>query len=274
MSDAGVDDRFEFAIALAREGGDLTVPYFYSPDLQIERKPDNSYVTLADKEAERLMRARIEATFPDDGIVGEEWGEKSGSSGFTWYLDPVDGTEAFVRGVPLYGTLVACVREGVSEIGVIFMPALSQIIFAKRGDGAFWVTELPRFAESPGLPANTRKARVSDVSDPGEACLITTHNEWWKETGREAVLARLLGSFGIHRMWGHCYAPLMVATGKADVWVEPSAHDWDFAAAHLIVKEAGGTATSVQGVDTFADESLVISNGKLHDTAMKALEGF
>jgi histidinol phosphatase-like enzyme (inositol monophosphatase family) len=271
---AGFGGRLEFAIALAREGGDLTVPHFYSPELQIERKPDDSFVTVADKEAERLMRSRIKSRYPEDGIVGEEWGSEDGSSGFTWFLDPVDGTEAFVRGVPLYGTLVACGRDERGDIGVIYLPALSQVVYAQRGGGAWWASELPRFADSPETPSGVRRAAVSGVSKPEDACLITTHNEWWPRTGRAEVLARLTGSFGIHRMWGHCYAPFMVATGKADVFVEPSGHDWDFAAAKVVVEEAGGVTSSVQGEDSFKAGSLVVTNGKLHEAAMSALKGF
>lgn len=266
----------EFAVALAREGGDFTLPFFYSEDLQVDRKADDSHVTEADRGAEMLMRERIEARFPDDGIIGEEWGVKEGSSGRTWYLDPVDGTEAFVRGVPLYGTLVSMVRDGedMADVGVIYAPAISQIVFASRGGGAWWSSKQGLFADSPAMPVDVRRAMVSTVSDPDEACLLTTHEEWWERTGRSPVLASLLGSFGIRRMWGHCYAPMLVATGRADVWVEPSAHDWDFAPATLIIEEAGGAATSVSGERTFRGKSLVISNGKLHARALAALKGF
>ena len=268
--------RLQFAVSLAREGGDLTVPYFRSPNLQIELKPDSSFVTVADREAERLMRRRLDEAFPTDGVVGEEWGVKEGSSGFTWYLDPVDGTEAFVRGVPLYGTLVSCSRDERGDIGVIYLPALSDLCYAARGRGAWWWPEVPRIAGSgPEIDESAlRKAEVSTVSEPGEACLITTHNEWWTKTGRGAVLQRLLGSFGIHRMWGHCYAPFMVATGRADVFVEPSGHEWDFAAPKVIVDEAGGRATSVAGEDVFTGGSLVTTNGRLHRAVLDALRGF
>ena len=273
---AALRETLEFAVALAREGGDFTVPFFYSDELLIDHKPDASYVTEADRGAEKLMRERLAARFPDDGIIGEEWGRTEGTSGRTWFLDPVDGTEAFVRGVPLYGTLVACARDGedMADAGVIYLPALSQIVYASRSAGAWWASNVPRFTDSPGFSLDVRPAKVSDVSDPAEACLLTTHHEWWEKTGRADVLARLLGSFGVRRMWGHCYAPFMIATGKADVWVEPSAHEWDFAPATLIVEEAGGVATSVSGERTFRGGSLVISNGKLQETALDALEGF
>lgn len=271
-----LQDTLQFAVAIAREGGDFTLPFFYSDDLKVDRKSDNSHVTEADRGAEKLMRERIAERFPDDGIVGEEWGVKEGTSGRTWFLDPVDGTEAFVRNVPLYGTLVAAVQdgEGIADVGVIYLPAISQIVFASRGGGAWTAGQVPAFEESPEMLSEMRRARVSDVKEPTEACALSTHDEWWNVTGRSDVLARLIAAFGLRRGWGHCYAPALVATGMADVWVEPSAHDWDFAPVNLIIEEAGGMATSISGERTFRGENLVISNGKLHEHALAALEGF
>lgn len=275
-SQESLRETLEFAVALAREGGEFTLPFFHSDDLQVDRKSDNSHVTDADRGAEKLMRDRLTERFPDDAIVGEEWGEKAGTSGRTWFLDPVDGTEAFVRNVPLYGTLVSAARDGqrIADVGVIYMPAISQIVFASKDGGAWTARKVESFATSPEMPVDVRQAKVSDVGEPDEACLLTTHHEWWDRTGKEAVLRRLLESFGLRRMWGHCYAPVLVATGMADVWVEPSAHDWDFAPVNLIIEEAGGTATTISGEGTFRGKNLVISNGKLHERALAALEGF
>lgn len=266
--------RLEFAISLAREGGELTLDYFQSETLDIETKPDLSYVTEADRRAEELMRRRIAARYPDDAVVGEEQGTTEGDSGWTWYLDPLDGTAAFVRGVPLYGTLVACARDERGDLGVIYLPALAEIAFASRGSGAWWANHVPTLDSHPGTPDGARQARVSAVSAREQACLITTHNEWWAANGRGDVLRSLLTSFGTHRMWGHCYGSVMVATGRADVFVEPSGHDWDFAAARVIVEEAGGIATSVQGEETFKAGSFVATNGRLHQTALDALRDF
>ncbi len=275
-SQDSLKDTLEFAVALAREGGDFTLPLFHSTDLQVDRKADNSHVTEADRGTEKMMRERLEQRFPDDGIIGEEWGVKQGTSGRTWYLDPVDGTEAFVRNVPLYGTLVAAAQdgEGIADVGVIYLPAISQIVFASRGGGAWSASQIAPFAESPEMPIGLHRAQVSHVADPAEACALSTHDEWWRETGRGEVLTRLIEAFGLRRGWGHCYAPALVAMGNADVWVEPSAHDWDFAPVNLIIEEAGGRATSISGERTFRGENLVISNGKLHDHALAALEGF
>lgn len=276
MTTQTLRDTLEFAVALAREGGDFTVPLFYSADLQVDQKADFSYVTEADRGAEELMRERLAERFPDDSVVGEEFGGTKGTSGRTWFLDPVDGTEAFVHGVPLYGTLVACVRDDqpMADVGVIYLPAISQIIFASRGEGAWWKSLLPRYIDDKAMPEMVREAKVSNVSNPEDAYLLSTHHEWWFKTGRGDVLSQLIEAFGIERMWGHCYAPFLVATGRAEVWVEPSAHDWDFAPVNLIIEESGGTATSIHGDRTFRDESIVISNGHLHEVAVKALTGF
>ena len=126
---------------------------------------------------------------------------------------------------------------------MVYMPALSQIVFASKGEGAWTASQIPDFKSSPATPSDLRRARVSDVADPDEACALTTHEEWWGVTGRAQVLERLVAAFGIRRGWGHCYAPVLVATGMADVWVEPSAHDWDFAPSSLIIEEAGGKAS-------------------------------
>lgn len=275
-SESSLQDTLEFAISLAREGGDFTLPFFYASDLKVDRKADNSHVTEADRGAEELMRERLTERFPDDGIVGEEWGVKEGTSGRTWFLDPVDGTEAFVRKVPLYGTLVAAAQDGssVADVGVIYLPAISQIVYASKSNGSWTANKVPAFGEGPVIPPDVRRASVSDVSVPDDACLLTTHEEWWAREDKETVLKSLLGAFGIRRMWGHCYAPALVATGMADVWVEPSAHDWDFAAATLIIEEAGGRATTISGERTFRGKNLVISNGKLHDRALASLEEF
>lgn len=275
-SGSSLEDTLEFAVGLAREGGDFTLPFFYASDLKVDRKADNSHVTEADRGAEKLMRERLVERFPDDGIVGEEWGVKEGKSGRTWFLDPVDGTEAFVRNVPLYGTLVAAAQDGsrMADVGVIYLPAISQIVYASRGNGAWTANHVPAFGEGSVIPPDVRRASVSDVTDPDDACLLTTHEEWWARRDKETVLRSLLGAFGIRRMWGHCYAPALVATGMADLWVEPSAHDWDFAAATLIIEEAGGMATSISGERTFRGKNLVISNGKLHAHALAALKGF
>src|SRR5690554_729875 len=129
--------RLTFARTIAREAGDLTLRYFRKSDLQVDLKHDASPVTIADREAEQLLRARIAAAFAKDGILGEEFGEQSGKSGFRWILDPIDGTKSFIRGVPLYAVLIGVEYEQQSRVGVIHIPALNEMIYAAVGQGAW-----------------------------------------------------------------------------------------------------------------------------------------
>lgn len=270
--DRKLTQRLLYAIFLARLGGDSTLDEFQKTDLNVEIKIDGSFITKADRLAEKLMRSELSIKFPNDSIVGEEFGNHDGDSGWTWYLDPIDGTEAFVRGVPLYGTLVSCSQDNRDEIGVIYFPALSEIIFASENGGAWWANRVPKLSEEPKFSVPLKKAKVSRISNTNDACLITTHNEWWDKMGKSDILSNLLSGFGIHRMWGHCYGPAMVATGRADVFVEPSGHDWDFASARVIVEEAGGKATSIRGIETFQAGNIVATNGLLHNVTLDLLK--
>src|SRR6185369_14269244 len=135
---ADLQARLDLAVAIAREAGRHTLRYFRSDDLRVELKADDSPVTVADREAEKLLRERIAAAFPNDGILGEELGETAGTSGCRWILDPIDGTRAFVYGVPLYGTLVAMERDDESVLGVIYVAALEECVYAAVGHGAWY----------------------------------------------------------------------------------------------------------------------------------------
>src|SRR5438128_3507137 len=148
----------DFAVGIAREAGAMTLQYFKG-SFAAERKADNSFVTIADREAERFLRRQIEQTFPDDAILGEEEGEKSGRSGKRWIIDPIDGTYSFVHGVPLYAVLIGLEIDGESVLGVVNLPALDEIVFAARGIGCFW---------------NDRTVQVSSTASLEEALLLST----------------------------------------------------------------------------------------------------
>lgn len=131
-----MSDRGEWALAIAREAGEFTLRYFDDPGLQIDRKKDGTPVTLADRGAEELLRRRIAERFPDDAVLGEEFPDREGTSGYRWILDPIDGTKSFIHGVPLYTTLVGIEREGSPVAGVIVIPALGKGVYAEKGEGA------------------------------------------------------------------------------------------------------------------------------------------
>lgn len=169
--------RLNLAVEAAREAGEITLEYFRRDDLEVERKGDDSPVTVADRAAEQHLRQRIAEAFAEDGILGEEFPERPGSSGYRWILDPIDGTKSFIHGVPLYGTLVGVECEGESVIGVILIPALDECVYASIGQGA-WYT-------SGGDPP--RLARVSDKIQLAESCFLTSEVGSFDEIDRRGV---------------------------------------------------------------------------------------
>lgn len=256
--------RLDTAVGLAREAGRGTLDVFHSRQFAVDHKPDGSEVTAADRGAEELLRRRIEASFPGDGVLGEEFGERAGRSEFRWVLDPIDGTASFVRGVPLYGTLVAVQRRHAARwqgvAGVVYMPALDEVVFAGTGHGAW------HSARGGAEVA----ARVSGTRTLAESLAITTSNEYFRRVGCDRAWEALAARVKRTRGWSDCYAHLLVATGRADLSLEPSLHIWDIAPAAVIVTEAGGRVTDWRGGDEW-DRQALLSNGLLHDEAVRVL---
>lgn len=256
QQDLGV--RLETAIAAARSAGAITCDYFDGRSFDVEVKTDGTPVTVADREAEAHLRERISAAFPDDGIVGEEFAEKKGRSGFRWILDPIDGTKSFVHRVPLYGTLVGVEHEGQSVIGVIVLPALEEYIYAARGQGAWHVTR-----DRPAQPA-----RVSTVDRLADGLFVYSSPSSFVTTGRREVYERLRSGCKLARSWGDCYGYVLVATGRAEVMVDPAISIWDVAAMPPILCEAGGTFTDWQGNETIRARNAVATNGRVFEEVM------
>ncbi len=252
----------DFAVRAAREAGLLTLRYFGRSDLEVELNENQTPVTAADRGAEELLRERIAKEFPQDGILGEEYGEQEGTSGRRWIVDPVDGTVSFVRGVPLYGTLVALEQDGEAVVGVIHMPVLSETAYAAVGCGAWW----DRGGEEVA-------ARVSGVSDPKRAMFCTTSVGGFDRAGCPDLYAKLRAHLGKDRGWSDCYGHLLVATGRIDVMVDPVMAVWDCAALKPVVEEAGGTFTDLAGVATHGGGSAVSSNGHLHAGVLELARG-
>ena len=198
--------RLQLAFAAAREAGRITLEYFRREDLQVERKPDDSPVTAADRQAEEHLRERIAAAFPEDAILGEEFPDRPGSSGYRWILDPIDGTKSFIHGVPLYGTLVAVEHAGESVLGVIHIPALAESVYAAAGAGAWYV-----HADDPPRPA-----KVSTRRPLSRGLFLTSEVGNFGAIGRRDVYDRLEATARLTRSWGDCYGYLMVATGRAE----------------------------------------------------------
>ncbi|MCX8251738.1 MAG: inositol monophosphatase family protein [Dehalococcoidia bacterium] len=265
--------RLEFAVGAARAAGELALGYYQSTDLVVDRKSDASPVTRADREAEQLIRASLSESFPDDAILGEEFGEQSGSTGYRWYLDPVDGTESFIRGVPLWGTTIGLELGGQPVAGVVALPALNEIVWAGNGLGAWWANRVSPLQEGETLPDEVRPARVSDVSNIADAFMTSTSVKTFDEVGTFAGYDRLRKVVSEDRGWGDCYGYLLVATGRIDIHIDPEMNIWDVAPMPTIIEEAGGRATDLDGKRGIDLENLIATNGQLHDRVLELLNG-
>lgn len=246
----------EFAVDVTREAGRLTLRYFQeSPE--VELKADDTPVTVADRAAEELLRERIGRAFPSHGVLGEEFGEQIGSEPARWILDPIDGTFAFVSGVPLYTNLVGLEWQGEMVLGVIYAPALDEIAYGATSLGARW---------------NDRPARVSDVATLSEARLATTSTQLLAAHGRESAYSRLRDRCQTDRGWADAYAFLLLASGRVDIVIEPITSVWDTAAPRAVVVAAGGSFTDWRGNATHLAPEALATNGNLLEAALDALE--
>jgi histidinol-phosphatase len=261
-STADLEIRLSLAVAAAREAGDLTLKYYRREDLNVETKKDNTPVTMADRQAELLLRERIAAAFPDDSIFGEEYPEQPGTSGFRWILDPIDGTKSFIHGVPLYGTLIGVEFEKRSVLGVIRIPAQDECVYAAKGQGAWHL-----LSDKPPKPAH-----VSTCKSMSEALFLNSEVRCFDDTGRRAAYDRLQNAARLARTWGDCYGYMMVATGRADVMVDPIMALWDAAALQPILEEAGGVFTDWQGRPTIHSGEGIATNGLLLDEVLRLVK--
>lgn len=230
MIDQEIQQRLNWALDGSRDAAELVLTYYQQSDLQVETKADSTPVTLADQGAEQLLRAQIARYFPQDGILGEEFGSTEGTSGFRWILDPIDGTKSFVHGTPLFGTLVGLQHAGRSVAGVCRFPALDEVVYAQQGQGAWW-------ARKEGKP---QSARVSSVGTLDQATFCFTSVNGWMTVNQLPLFEQLVQATRISRGWGDCYGHMLVATGRADLMIDPLLNAWDAAALLPIIQEAGG----------------------------------
>ena len=232
----------EFAVQSAYEAGRLTLGYFGTEAARPEFKADDTPVTVADREAERLIRGKIEARYPNHAILGEEFGESERpDSDHLWVLDPIDGTKSFVRGVPLYGVLIGLEIDGVCEVGAAYFPALDEMVCAATGEGCY---------------LNGRKAHVSTRTlAQGIACFTGAAS--FVEHGRGASWERALAAAGSVRGWSDAYGHALVATGRAELMLDPILNPWDCGPFPPILREAGGYFGDWSGNETiFANEGM------------------
>jgi histidinol phosphatase-like enzyme (inositol monophosphatase family) len=226
----------------------------YRQDIVVERKGDGSPVTRADREAEQLARAWLARRFPNDAIVGEEFGSAGGSSGRTWLLDPVDGTKTFVRGVPLWGSLVALVEGDVVLAGAASFPAVAELLCAARGEGCWH---------------NGSRCQVSAVASLSEATALTSDEYWFADAAQQHAWKRIADAAGIVRTWGDCYGYLLVATGRAEIMMDARLNPWDITCFVPIIEEAGGRITDFAGGSYPPLENAIATNAALAEEARR-----
>jgi histidinol phosphatase-like enzyme (inositol monophosphatase family) len=258
MQTAQLTDRLELAKAAAIEAGKGTLAFFQQDNFQVERKTDNSPVTIADRQAEQLLRKRIMSAFPHDAILGEEFGEQTGTSGYRWIVDPIDGTKSFISGVPLFGTMIGIELGRRSVVGVIYLPALDECVYAASGRGAWHI-------KGQGEP---RAARVSSRGKLADGLFVTSQVNSFAHRGAQEVFQRLEQAAYITRTWGDCYGYVLVATGRAEVMVDPIMNVWDTAAIQPIVEEAGGTFTDWHGEATIYAGEAIATNRLVLDEVL------
>jgi len=254
-----------FALTLADRADAISLSRYQALDLEITTKPDNSPVTDADKAVERAIIDAIAAQYPTDGVVGEEFGT-SGSKDRYWVIDPIDGTKNFMRGVPTWATLIALVENGEVVASVVSSPALYRRWYASADGGAF-VVEGGSVKASPA----PRKLTVSKVSQLADASITYSDFQGWgaRRQAFEKILDGAWRTRGLGDFWSH----MLVAEGAVDVAIEPSLALWDMAALDLIVREAGGKFSSLDGVDGPFGPNAISSNGALHSAIVAALNG-
>ncbi len=261
MNTSELRRRFELAVDLAWHAGHISLRYFQT-DLEVSEKGDGTPVTAADRDTEALLRETLEQRFPEDGILGEEFGETASKNGLTWVLDPIDGTKSFIHGVPFYGLLMALLEDDEPLLGVMHFPALAETVAAYRGGGCHWNGR--RCHVSAVADLSRALATASDIPDPHSASVL-------QERPRVEATHRLLQAAGLRRTWGDCYGYALVATGRAEVMIDPVVNLWDIAPVLPIIEEAGGRFTSFGGRRTLSDGHSVASNGHLHDAVLAHL---
>jgi histidinol-phosphatase len=247
-----------FATELAYKAGRITLGY-YQTGIRPDFKPDDTPVTAADRAAEEYIRGQIEKTYPSHAIVGEEFGEKvSDGNGLRWYIDPIDGTKSFMRGVPLYGVLIGLEIEGVVRVGSAYFPALDEMLCAADGEGCWW---------------NGRQAHVSEIAALDKAYVCFTNTRNMSRYGREEAWKRIEARAFAARGWSDAYGYLAVATGRAEAMLDPVMHVWDCGPFPPIFREAGGFFGNWNGEEGHLHGEALACNSAILPEMLKIIQG-
>lgn len=247
-----------FATDLAFKAGRITLSHFQT-DVQTTFKADDSPVTIADRETERFIREAIEKAYPNHDIVGEEHGTSESGSSHRWYIDPIDGTKSFMRGVPLYGVLIGLEIAGRIEVGVAHFPALNEMVYAATGEGAYW---------------NGRACRVSETSDLSRAvCAHIDTASFARYGDKGEKWARLQQATYYNAGWCDAYGYALCATGRVDLMLDPIVSSWDASPFPVILREAGGYFGDWQGNETHLAGEALATNANLQQAVLALLGG-
>jgi histidinol-phosphatase len=249
-----------FALEACDAADEIALRHFRR-DLDLERKPDRSFVTVADQGIERVIRERIKARYPDHGLVGEEYGTELGDAPTRWYIDPIDATHNYIRGVPLFGTLLGIEHDGELQVGVISAPAMRERWYAYRGGGAW----------NRGPDGDERQIRVSRVAAIEDAQLLYGSARDTVASGLMPGFDRLMAAAWRERGFGDFWGYALVAEGAGEAMLETGMKPWDLAGPVVVIEEAGGKVTDVDGTRRIDAESFVGSNGLLHDEILRRL---
>ncbi len=257
-----VSSRLHFALQMASAASELILKHYQVDGLLVESKSDDSPVTVADRGAELLIRKMLAESFPQDGILGEEFESVPSRNGYRWVLDPIDGTKPFIHGVPLFGTLIGIESDARMVAGVCRFPALDEVVYAAEGQGCWWKIR-------DQAPRRTSVSRITSISD---ARMMFTEPTHWRTTGRFDSIVAVMNQVKVARGWGDCYGHVMVATGRAEIAIDPLMSPWDIAALIPILREAGGTCTDWKGVETVTGGDGVSVVPALKDTVLYVLK--
>lgn len=256
MSIKSVQDFKEFATKLA-DASEKIIMSYYQKDIDIEDKKDSSPVTIADRSAEEKMRSMIEENFPDHGIIGEEFGNKNTDAEYVWVLDPIDGTKSFIHGTPLFGTLIALLKNKKPFLGMINFPALEERILGIEGEPTLY---------------NNQETKTSGNSEISKSLILCTDHLDLINNRNEKAFLEMIKKAKLYRGWGDCYMYMLLARGDADVVIDPLMSYWDIQALIPIVKGAGGSITGYKGeAPENADGMIASASADLHDFVIKSL---
>ncbi len=244
----------KFCKVLADESGKIIKDYFRTK-ISVDEKADHSPVTIADKNSEERMRELIMKKFPDHGIIGEELGEHNSDAEYKWVLDPIDGTKSFICGAVTFGTLIAVLKNEVPILGVINQPVLNEFLLGDNSSATL----------------NGNITRVRDCKTLEDAVLLTTDHLNIGKYQNQKKFDELTKKVKLYRNWGDCYGYYLVATGYADIMIDPIMNKWDLLALIPIINGAGGKITDYHGSDAVKGNSTIATNGLIHDEIIKIL---